>query len=79
MVTACFGGIQHVWVKVVPLWEVVLSRKQGELRIAAMCVTVVMDKWLREADLPPSSGLQRALGTRMGGVGHHDFSREGLT
>ena len=35
---ACFGGIRHAWVKVVRLlWEVVLLRKQGELRLL-LCV-----------------------------------------
>lgn len=46
-VTACFGGIRHVWAKVVQLlWEVVLCCKQEELRIAAVRLTVVSGKRL---------------------------------
>lgn len=68
VVTACFGGTRRAWAKVaLLLWEVALSRKQGELRTAAVCVTVVVGKRLREADLPPV-GVQRALGTRVLGV-----------
>lgn len=51
LLTACFGGIRHVWAKVVLLlWEVALCCKQGELRIAAVPLTVVSGKWLYEAD-----------------------------
>lgn len=61
VVTACFGGIRRVWAKLVLLlWEVVLSRKQGELGTAAVWVTVVVGKWLYT-----SGRLQRVLGTRM--------------
>lgn len=79
VVTACFGGIRHVWAKVVLLLgEVALSRKQGELRPAAVCVTVVVGKRLCEADLPPV-GCRERLGPGPGDVGHHGFSRVGLT
>lgn len=66
VVTACFGGIRHVWAKVLlPPWEVALSRKQGELRTAAVCVTVVVGKRQREADLPPVGCRERlAPGSR---------------
>lgn len=74
-VTACFGGIRHMWAKVVLLlWEVVLCRKQRELGIAAVRLTVVSRGRVRPTT---SSGLWRAPGTRTRGCGAPWLLRSG--
>lgn len=69
-----------MWAKVAQLlWEVVLCRKQGELRMAAVRFTVVSGKRLQETDDYLQWATESPWDQDQGGAQCRGFSGVGLT